>query len=316
MKQFQFFLLFFLGASLFQSVFAQQWPQTGMQWNYCIDWFPWQVTNQSKYTCTGDTLINSQIYYVVQKQVAPMVEPNHQIYLRQSGDTIFRNVNESDYIFFINGLVVGDSFTTFRTEMFDFHTHVCTDEMMLLQVTEIEDVEIGGEIYREVTLADVNYFDVVYFSSEFDTAPPTYSFIEHMGPKNNFAYTPYVALSYDGTNCGEVIDAENSEKLYEFRTINDTIIHFECLETSTSNINPVNAVIFPNPATEHFQISAPGVHGAMVYVHDLSGRTLYKNIMNGESLHIPTSGFAPGVYLVYLRMEQTVVTKKVVVVKP
>lgn len=71
--------------------------------------------------------------------------------------------------------------------------------------------------------------------------------------------------------------------------------------------------VHPNPAADHFLVSAPDANGAGVYVHDLSGRTLYQGVMTGETLRIPTTGFAPGLYVIHVQDGQGTAVKKIVV---
>lgn len=71
--------------------------------------------------------------------------------------------------------------------------------------------------------------------------------------------------------------------------------------------------VHPNPARESFWLTALGAHRADVAIHDLSGRVVYRGLLNNETTRISTASFAPGMYLIHVKDEHGAAVKKIVV---
>jgi len=81
--------------------------------------------------------------------------------------------------------------------------------------------------------------------------------------------------------------------------------------TSVKEVSAAPAVaVFPNPATEFITIQ--GAAGSLITVSDLSGRTVYKQAMTGESETIAVSSWANGVYLVAVQTGNNKTVSKIV----
>ena len=80
--------------------------------------------------------------------------------------------------------------------------------------------------------------------------------------------------------------------------------------------NALNLTVYPNPAKDVTVLSAQGLNeAAYIYVLDLQGRVLYKQMLNKgqKSVILNTSNFTSGVYYVRLQTQKASSVQKLVV---
>src|SRR5690554_6778969 len=202
------FRILFLGV-LTITVQAQDWPPPGATWQYCLN--PptvWDEEGTKTFAYTSDTIINGKSYAVIRHvstndqvfEEGTEYDFNNRVYLRTSSDTTYRIVNGVDHLFFINGLEVGDEYTTFRTALNNYNEFSCDPEIHLI-VIDVSTIEIGGETFTEVLLEDTNFTHVYddNFDSWFDPNPK-YAFVEGIGLRNDFPFVFH--LGFDDQNTG------------------------------------------------------------------------------------------------------------------
>ncbi len=73
--------------------------------------------------------------------------------------------------------------------------------------------------------------------------------------------------------------------------------------------------IFPNPASNHFTLSLSNHKKAEVAITDITGKIIYSTTTTTQELEISTKDFSEGVYIVQVKEEEFVETKKVIVVQ-
>lgn len=74
----------------------------------------------------------------------------------------------------------------------------------------------------------------------------------------------------------------------------------ECLSNGVRNTSLKDIIIFPNPASDHFRVSSSNRSSGLIFIKDLSGRTLYSQKMNSSNMTIYTETLTAGVYIVQL----------------
>ncbi len=218
----------------------QSWPADGAEWSYCINnVFPYYTLTHT-FGYVGDTVINTLSYAVVEPialngMPIDECEVNNSFglcevedlttFYRQSGDTIYRWVNDKDYIFMINGISIGESYTAFRSSPFNFTEYPCTPELVL-EIIAAEMVMVNGTSYREVTLRDSLAMAQV-------GQDILYRYIEGVGLRD---YFPFFSSSFytgesdseDLWDCWVVDLGESGGSLYNY--IDDALAldYFQC----------------------------------------------------------------------------------------
>lgn len=302
---------------------AQNWPEPGASWEYCLH--PptvWDTEGTKTYAYTADTTISGMSYAIIRHistndevfEAGTAWDYNNRVYLRSDGDTIFRNVQGVDHIFFINGLELGDTYTTFRTALNNYNTYSCNPEIHL-EVIEVSNIEIAGETYREVLLDDTNFTDVYddNFSDHLDVNPK-YAFVEGVGLRNDFPFVfhlGYDAQSSGGEECYLSTDGMGEITLNKYHSDNQFIDFDECFSVSVAEHHAPRLSIFPNPISDRFQIESPENRTiGSITAYDLQGR-IVKSLNPQDQFHsfgnLPT-----GMYVLQLETADGLVWKKVV----
>lgn len=297
---------------------TQSWPKANAVWKYCVQGdYPnfdvWLLT----YAYTADTLIGAHSYAMVQHTEVdgqPLAadgsswwipEENMRSYFRQSGDTIYRHVNDHDYVFMVLGLEVNQGFSSFRSMYDDWDQWNCNDELPL-QVLSFAEPQYAGVTYRELSLQDIDpYFINVSSNGNF------YTFIEGIGLKDHFVYlTPeHADIGGDLNENGDLADCLGSVLHLPV----STLCHYHDDNVSIDSflggvgVSTVNALqgrglsVFPNPSSGHFALGLADGNLAVldVQVFDLSGKLLshIPQVPSGQS--ISTHTLHPGLYVVH-----------------
>jgi hypothetical protein len=229
---------------------------------------------------------------------------NERLFLfRQSNDTIFRRVAETEFSFFINGLEIGDSFTTFRSSINFPNLFSCQMEMVL-EVVEITEEEVNGEFYRFVKMEDI-FFDEVY--SVVTIAPRYFTFIEEIGLQANFPYfNPNASL---GTECSDFTDGNTSSILTEYNG-EEIFGAIECIPTSTNDQLEETFDLFPNPASGRIFWNS---NIKTITIYDIQGKMVLQNVqaLNSQSLSI--NELQSGFYTVVIEKEYKRYSQKLLI---
>jgi hypothetical protein len=161
---------------------------------------------------------------------------------------------------------------------------------------------------------------VVEFLSKFDSSgnfmwvKPIYSnaaFYDLAGITIDMSDNIYIASNFKSstislnpfllTNAGN-----NTYDLYLARLDNSA--------TDILNVENNNAIsFFPNPASNHFTIALGNNKKAEVNLTDITGKIIYSTTTKETKLEINTKDFAEGVYIVQVKWEEFVETKKVLI---
>lgn len=278
---------------------SQTWPEPDAKWTYCNRMDNLIAVGLTVYEYTHDSLAEGTEYAVVRPSTwyedpqtyQEALQNDRVLLFRQSNDTIYRRVAEVEYIFFINGLEVGESFTTFRSSLEHPNQYSCQPEL-ILEVVEENPFEINGEIYRLVTMEDI-YFDEVYTAIY---QPRYFSFIEGIGLLDNFPYSNSNADILN-TECMDFTDGTMVSTLREYISeFNDWVIgSLPCEPSSTVNRPAESFEFYPNPASD--QIFWKGRIDAVTII-DVQGKTVLQNNRTSNFQSLPIRHLEPGIYTV------------------
>jgi hypothetical protein len=314
-----------------QNTQAQNWPQPGATWEYCF--FP-QSIFESEGTATfaysADTVLQGVEYAVIRWtfyntepiQFETPVDYERRLYVRMSNDTIYRFVAGSEYILFVNGLEIGDSFTTFRTAPYNHQIYSC-QELMELEVVDVVETEISGNILRYVYMIDSEFGNLYENSFWINNGEGLYHlFIENVGfggaltPLNNGTETSDYAFSFRYANaetCDFASDADAPMALNKYWD-NQTLLDFgQCLSVSVNEIPETSVSIHPNPSCDYVYIQLKQqVNEPLSYtVFDISGRIVQSgSITNTAQPGFDVQTLPSGSYLINIQsMDQRFVSR-------
>ncbi|MCA1764488.1 MAG: T9SS type A sorting domain-containing protein, partial [Flavobacteriales bacterium] len=212
-------------------------------------------------------------------------------------------VAETEFVFFINGMEVGDGFTTFRSSI-NFPNLFSCQMDMVLEVVEISQEEINGEFYRVVKMEDI-FFDDVYFA--LTGVPRYFTFIEEIGLQANFPYFNPNALI--GADCSDFIDGNTSSILTEYNG-DEMFGTSECISTSTNSQLKESFNLFPNPATDRIYWNDDF---EAITIFDSQGKIVLQStqVFNVRSLSI--RNLVNGLYAVVVEKDDNLLSWKLII---
>jgi len=264
---------------------GQTWLADGTEFSYC------DFSGISTYNYTNDSLVDDTLYSVVRPTLLsnffgasddPTVIIDNTLLFRQTGDTIFRRVANSEYVYFINGLEIGDQFTTFRSGVGRVNKFSC-DSLMELEVIDVNLEEIDGDEYRIVTLEDFNVNEI-YIDFPFDNTSFSFSYIENVGLQFQFPFVhPFAFI--DQECFPPAIDLNYFTFLSEFSSENEIFIS-DC-ELSAINQKKNLFSIYPNPSSGVLHIKWESSVSKIEYrIFDITGRTISSGIPSENFIDI------------------------------
>lgn len=300
MKRTLFFILFSL---TLQPISAQDWPAPNSEWSYCLDGYGGPF-GSVVYIYSRDSIISDTTYALIRPKFAlwsedvpytdqEALENDNMTYLRQSNDTIYRRVGSTEYLFFINGLNVGDTFTTFRSVAFSTDLFWCVPDLDL-EVVEVTTVLIEGEEYRRVSMEDVNFYVVLGMDP---VEPVLYHYIEHIGLENNFPYFHYLSYAVGG-ECGLITDGPDGEYLFAYQNNAEELELFDCIPSGVSDYEAIQFSIAPNPTQRTLRLTGLEEANMRFEIFNTAGKLADTGILNTNMLDV--SKLNSGLYLLII----------------
>ncbi|TVQ83147.1 MAG: T9SS C-terminal target domain-containing protein [Bacteroidetes bacterium] len=125
--------------------------------------------------------------------------------------------------------------------------------------------------------------------------------------------SPNTGYSFIKWTDEEDIEISTSES-YDFTmpAMDVTLVaHFD-IEESVSEFAEKSINVFPNPAENHFKISASGIIDRIV-IADITGKVVYNRIVNNTEIHI-LSNFESGIYILNIYTKEGVFVRKLQIV--
>lgn len=159
-------------------------------------------------------------------------------------------------------------------------------------ITSIEELVVQGEMRKKFIIDDGMDSYIQGVGSVSHPFMPILAPFEEIyqvcgSTLNYFGPSPIDSLTFSPNCNGEILSVENRE-LLEFN-------------------------IYPNPSSDHINITLDGIHSGTINIINLSGQILQTHQMNGETLRIDTSELSKGLYFVSLKTASARAIRKVVV---
>lgn len=247
------------------------WPMPGATWTYCLYTELGDVYAKEVWQVTSDSLIGDCVYDVIQPVDTlglPIANSGKMLLTRYANDTVYRFVNNKEYLFFVFNLNEGDVFTTFRSAGWGSYgvpnygnDSTCCSLKPLL-VTQKNEVELGGLTLNEYSLKDT-LFTSLY---DYDEYLGYWKIVDRIGPINTY---PLIDIhetgSYNGL-CTYWFVCAPQALLSAYRDDSFEQVWFVCNPTSVAE-NSMEEVIkvYPNPSMGIVHIESVDVSEVQVY---------------------------------------------------
>ena len=230
----------------------------------------------------------------------------------------------TDYTFFLRYWCKNDTWTDWT--VYEFNTKA----LPTLYTLPVEDAtESSAEVSAYLSSDFIRFNGITDFGFEYQTTGDNVS-TKADDNWQKLAYTKIDTIRDDSYSAVYRIFATlnnlNSNDAYlvrEYATTENgftTYSNVREFETKGSALNSadnaLNLTVYPNPAKDVTVLSAQGLNeAAYIYVLDLQGRVLYKQMLNKgqKSVILNTSDFTSGVYYVRLQTQKASSVQKLVV---
>ena len=251
---------------------SKTWPMPGAEWTYCL-YANGDAYAKEVWRVTSDSLIGNRIYDVIQPVDSlghPIPNFGKMLLTRSENNTVYRYVNNKEYLFFPLDLNEGDVFTTFRSAgwgangVFNYGNDSTCCSLKPLLVTGKKEVELEGLVLNEYTLKDTlfnslyGYIDMGY-----------YTMVDRIGPIGTY---PLIDLRenggvYNGHGfCNYIVCGYTSAFLSAYRDDSFEYVWFECKPTGVAeNTKDHSFEVYPNPTTGIVRIESEEVVEIQVY---------------------------------------------------
>ncbi|MCK9452959.1 MAG: T9SS type A sorting domain-containing protein [Bacteroidales bacterium] len=300
------------------TLIAQTWPMPGAKWTYCLIGWNGRPAGEEMFGVAGDTLIAGNIYTITKPIVATKAPMNVEntssrtLYTRYANDTVYRYVNNQEYMFFTFNLNVGDVFTTFRTGGWNYHWEdsACTSKLTL-KVIEESEIELNEQTLKKFVLEDT-LFHHLYVSNS--PEPVTYVLVERIGIISSY---PLINSMEPPGECSLPTDWGHGAV---GRYTDDSFEHLfgECRGVGIDDIqkseNDIN--IYPNPANSVLNIDFPAnfeVLHTWIYLIAIDGKTILQSIPASGSTQLDIKRLKPGVYIVKIQNDEALITRRITI---
>jgi len=299
-------------ALLFSVVFhlhltAQNWPQQGATWRYCITNWAGSPAAFVEFGVTQDTVIAGKTWHMIQQTADEhgpvIVPPDHPrtLFTRYENDTVFRWVNNQEYLFFTHNLEVGDVFTTFRSAGNGgyWNDSACSSRLPL-EVIDFEMVQYGDLNLKQWILRDTLFHDLYVTHSEEVTYVLTerigvlnsYPFINTMEPIGQAMGECNLATDWSEAEIGTYSDDETEIFFSECLGVGiHTPYENECIEVL---LIPVSADLLKIRMGITKTLQNPELRCYDVFGRQVHSQQVYKGQQDTE---LDVTGWPPGIYI-------------------
>lgn len=290
--------------------FSQTWPMPGAKWTYCITGWNGMPAGEKMFRVTSDTLIAGKIYSIINSINTDDKTLSHVLFTRYENDTVYRYVNNQEYLFFTYNLSVGDYFSTFRTAGWNYHWEdsACTSTLTL-KVIEKSEIELDGQILKKFILEDT-LFPYLYDPSYPD--PITYILIERIGVINSYQLINTIEVP---NSCFLPTDWSYPE-LGEYSDDNFQYLFDECEGVGTNEIleSTNDILVYPNPTVSEINIEFK-TNSTEIYtidIYSVFGQKIKTIKTNKNKTNIDISELDKGIYFIVIELQGKILRQKII----
>lgn len=284
--------------------YSQTWPMLGAKWTYCLTGWNGMPAGEETFEITGDTLIAGNLYNIISPvdvgidNYMKNETESRRLFTRYVNDTIYRFVNNQEYLFFTFNLSIDDVFSTYRTAGWNYNWEDSACSSILpLRVIEENVVELNGQVLKKFVLEDT-LFEHLYDPNYPD--PVTYTLIERIGVINTYHFINTIEPP---ENCSLPSDWGLAELGY-YTDIDFGYLFEECQGVGVYSNKKHNSEIsiFPNPTKSFIEVvqtrNALGKY--KISLLNNLGQVIHATEMKSEKHRIDLSNYQNGYYFLIL----------------
>ena len=292
----QIIVIFFFLASIRAQ--AQSWPKSNAQWIYCTagNAFPELSYDTLVLKYTHDTIINNVTYNITQNPNNPTDQYLKHL-TRYSNDTVYRWINNQEYLFFHFQLDLNEVFTTYRS--YGGYDDTTCLQWLTLKVIDSSSTILNNESVTKWVLKDTVGVDL----TPNQTGQLTYSeFVLY--EKYGFESAFWLHNMFEQPQCQWLSDGGyatlsgyNDDNTIEWK--NDCpVLNLE--EFRKEN----NLVLFPNPAQDVLMFD--DIKPQEISIYNLEGQLIlsFNKPINNK---INIENLASGYYFLSMKVDEKVV---------
>ncbi len=300
--------LFILLVLLFSvsQVKTQTWPMPGATWEYCITGWNGLPAGHLVMGVTGDTLINNLNYSIIsniESSGSMLFNANSSLmtlYTRFSNDSVFRFVENEEYLYFNFNSNSGDVYTTFRSagHNLNWNDSACTSVLPIMTM-QVDALVVNGIELRRSVLRDT-LFKVIYNRPDHDEIE--YTLLDRIGIINGL---PLINTK-EMTSLTGYCELPSDYATYTLGSYyDDTFATVEFLYCEGVGVKEIqqkesDILVYPNPANEYIVFESQHIKSGLISISDIYGRAVAKVQVTGEKTILDTKGMQAGVYLYQL----------------
>ncbi len=291
-------------ASLCQDV-PVEWAEPGTKWTYEGCYFDRAGTFPVVFESLGDTLLGGKSCRILGCPECQNLEED-EIYLYQSGDTVFRYYEGSFNLLYNFSLGAGDTLEVF--------TEICDGIPLKVRIDSVSTIQLGDQTLRVQYISEPHAIDEGC-NGAFFSGP----LVEKIGDLGFFipqfgAVDPPLScgfIGYEDPSCIGLPEDLVSIPLGANDSINVCNYNVEDFLIEVSNkawISPPNLMVFPNPSQNMLKISMENVPIHQVELFTLFGESLgssFSPTLGSSSLQLDVSPLSPGIYLLKIEADRT-----------
>jgi|GEM_PF-870115 len=304
---------------------AQTWPMPGATWEYCITGWGGMPAGHLMLGINGDTLINNRTYTIISRLddsvTAKEDSPLFTLYTRFSNDTVYRYVNNREYLYFNFNSNTGDVYTTFRSAGFsnNWSDSACTS-VLPIKTMQVDTMMVNEMPLRRTILRDT-LFKIIYSLPDDDEVE--YTLLERIGIIDGLPLINSKEMKgYSGGGCSLPSDyatftlGSYSDDGYSVQFSTCLGVGIDELEERMSNIK-----VYPNPASAFVAFEIPRMfvgatlHNQTIFISDIYGRPVAEVPVIADKTVWDASIVASGVYLYCFRNGQYTSSGKFLILK-
>ena len=281
-------LIILLLCVCFASEAQNTWPDPDAKWHYCISNNGENIGSEL-WEIIGDTTINDLNYSIISE--TENQQNKNRIITRYDNDTVYRYVNDKEYMFFTFNLEEGDVFTTFRSAGWNSWNDSACSSSLPLKVIEKNTIMYNNQEYNKFLLYDT-LFSYLYGIDK----TVIYELVEPIGIINAY---PFINLQ-ETWHCDLVSDYPQVE-VFLYEDGENNIFMSECKPTNVKEEMTYSCYdITPNPVKDHFRITINDIllYGSKMTLYSVNGIKLEEFYITEKTTEINMDNCQDGLYFV------------------
>ncbi|MDD3743244.1 MAG: T9SS type A sorting domain-containing protein, partial [Lentimicrobiaceae bacterium] len=223
------------------------------------------------------------------------------LFTRFSNDTVYRYVNNREYLYFNFNSEVGDVYTTFRSagHNYTWNDSACT-AVLPIKTMQVDSMLVNSVLMRRTILRDT-LFSTIYGVPEHDAIE--YTLIERIGIIDGLPLINSQEMEGYGQPCSLPSDWA-SYTLGNYSDDGLSVQFSTCLGVGIDELDVKmdHIKVYPNPANEYLVFQLPDaivnsyLNRQSIFIFDIYGRPVAEVAVTGKETLWPAGDLAPGVY--------------------